>query len=120
MKNSQRVLALMGLVGILVAQTGCTSYQRIEPSAIPLNGQVRITTTEGKQMELTQARLTSDMLEGLLEDGSVIHIPVQAVGEMEAPEFDNLKTGALFIGVVGAVVAVAVGGIYALCYDEDC
>ena len=78
--------------------------------------QVRVTLTDGSQMEVYQPAVSGDSLTGLSE-GQQVSIPLASVSELELREGDSGKTVLLALGVMVGLAAVA-AGIYSIACEE--
>jgi hypothetical protein len=94
---------------------GCTSWQvsEVPPEQLALDGagqRVRVTRTDGRQVVLDQARVTSAGVSGKWGRMPVV-VPVTAIRVLAVRREDPSRTIALIgglVGVVGAAGAVAI------------
>ncbi len=85
----------------------CTSWQTQEVSpeqalADEQPDKVRVTLTDGSQVEVHQPTVARDTLTGF-SDGHQVSVPLASVSELELRESDTGKTIWLTVGIVGGV-----------------
>ena len=117
----RRLIACILLPCYLVA---CMSWQtqEITPEQVLAEKQpdkVRVTLTDGSQVEVYQPRVSGDTLMGLRE-GQQVSIPLASVTQLELREGDTGKSIAA-AGIVVGVGALLVGGFFIWCaQSEEC
>ena len=116
-----RFRAALSTVLLAAYLPACTSYQATTESVLALTappkpvGSVRVTTTEGRTLEVQHPRVSGDSLHGTaLTIGSrgqpsseQVAIPVKAIKTVEVRRTDESRTMVLGI-VVGAVVVASI------------
>lgn len=111
MTNSRLTLLIAGLAGF-VLQTACMSYKQIEPADVVDYGEIRVTMTNEREEFLWEPSLRADTLIGLRGSGYMLRVPLVDVEEINAGQFDALKT-VLALVAVPAVLGLAIIVSYA-------
>ncbi len=117
----RRIIACILLPAYLSA---CMSWQTQEASPEQVLAEdepdkVRVTLTDGSQLEVYQPSVSGDTLTGLRE-GEQVSIPLASVTQLELREGDTGKSIAA-AGIVVGVGALLVGGFFIWCaQSEEC
>ena len=119
--QSRRLIACILLPAYLAACSTWTT-QEVSPQQVIGEEQpdmVRVTLTDGSQVEVYQPRVSGDTLMGLRE-GQQVSIPLASVTQLELREGDTGKSIAA-AGIVVGVGALLVGGFFIWCaQSEEC
>ncbi len=90
----------------------CTSWktQQVSPQQVISEEQpdwIRVTLTDGSQRVLEQPAVSGDILSGLSDAGTPVHIPLADVVDVAVEKTNALKTAALIYVVLG-IGAIAI------------
>jgi hypothetical protein len=111
------------LTGALVF-CSCTSYKRIEPTSVSPDDDVRVTLSDGRQLELTDVRVLADTLRGVGDAGMAVSFPASDVTIVQAKAFDGWKTAGLVLGIGAAALGAAFVTFLIVCdggtFGPDC
>jgi len=120
--QSRRFIACILLPAYLAACSTWTT-QEASPQQVLQDEQpdkVRVTLTDGSQVEVYEPAVSGDTLIGLRE-GQQVSIPLASVTQLELREGDTVKSIALATGIVVGVGALVVGGFLIWCAaSEEC
>ncbi len=119
MKIMSRKIVLIMLSFALVANSGCTSLQTIEPTQasivehkLEVGDKVRIYYRDYRTEDVRIVKMSKSKITGTRKDGTVVAVDWRDIYTLEVKKVHLGKTAVVVVGGVAAVVSVIV--IYGL------